>query len=504
NSHAGLLSPTGASRVFDQAADGFARSEGCALLVLRRDDGTSPAHARLLGSALTASGRGNGLGAPNGAAQEEVIRLALRDAGVAPTDVGFVETHATGTPIGDAVEAGALSRVFTGPRPTPCRLGSTKAAVGHLEAASGVASLIKAVLVLRHGIIPPIHVKELNQQIRLGDGVQIPAESSTWAEKGRLAGVDSFGYGGTNVHVVVGEAPHRTKGTGPEEPEVLVLSARSKESLTELSRRYTSLLRERTDVRLADIAHTARIARTHHPYRLAAVGTDHAEMADDLTRAVGVIAGKAPTVAFEFTDDKVDAGWFRPLCDELPALREIVDDLDGAIDTPGFRTQYALATLFTEWGVYPDLVIGHGAGEPAAACVAGALNPYEPVDDTAVTDTETAVIPLRLGTRLLPEDHSECEITVRFCADFAGDARIHLLRLLGDLYTAGVELDWAVFDAFDNRDLVHLPPTPFEHGARWPVTLPRPTVRAAHTTPHSPPTSTQGARSSHPLLGRRN
>lgn len=505
NSHAGLLSPAGASRVFDQAADGFARGEGCALVVLRRDDGTGPVHARLLGSALTASGRGNGLGAPNGAAQEEVIRLAQRDAGVAPADVGFVETHATGTPIGDAVEAGALSRVFSGPRPTPCRLGSTKAAVGHLEAASGVASLIKTVLVLRHGFIPPVPVRELNSQIRLAEGVRIPGEPSRWEEEGRVAGVDSFGYGGTNVHVVVGQARQPRKAVGPRRPEVLVLSARSEESLAELARRYTALLRERTDLCLADIAYTARTARTHHPYRLAAVGADHAEMADDLASAAGAVAGKAPDIVFEFTDARGDTDWFRALCDELPALREVVDGLDGAIDTPGFRPQYALATLLTEWGVHPDLVLGYGEGELAAACAAGALNPY----DTAEVDAEAAVVPLRLGTRPPFKNGSEREITINFCADFTGDAHPRLLRLLGDLYTHGVELDWAVFDAFSDRDLVHLPSTPFEHGVRWPVVprrtvgRPTPAARTPRAVPTPPQPSAQRARSPHPLLGRR-
>ncbi|QFU93021.1 type I polyketide synthase [Amycolatopsis sp. YIM 10] len=451
NSHARLLSPTGGSKVFDESADGFVRSEGCALVVLRRGDEPGPVHAVLKGSAMAGSGRGNGLGAPSAAGQEEVVRLALRNAKVEPGEIGYVETHTTGTAIGDAVEVGSLSRVFGGDRETPLRLGSVKAGIGHLEAASGVVSLIKTILVLRHGWIPPVAVERLSPQIRLGAGVEIPAEPCTWHGP-RVAGINSFGYGGNNVHLVVGEASS-VPAEPPEGPEVLVLSARSPASLTELVGRYTDFLLEHKEVPLADIAHTARTARTHYEHRLFAVGSTHEELARSLADAEPFVAGK-PVIAFEFADDKADGEWFDALCERIPALALIVEDLDGTIDAPGFVPQYALATLLAEWGVCPDLVIGHGSGEVAAACVAGASNPYEFDGEFGEPDT-----PLHLGGEAPDRD-----FTIRFCADFTDDG---LPRLLGGLHCRGSEVDWAAIGT--ERSLTHLPSTPFEHHERWPI-----------------------------------
>lgn len=486
NSHAGLLSPTDGSKVFDAAADGFVRSEGCALVVLRRDEGTGPVHARLLGSAMAGSGRGNGLGAPNATAQEDVVRRALANAGVEPAEVGYVETHATGTPIGDAIETGALSRVFSGTRTSPCRLGSVKAAIGHLEAVSGAAALIKTALVLRHGWIPPVPVAELSPQIRLGDGVEIPTGPRTW-EGRRVAGIDSFGYGGNNVHLVVGAASGQSRQGPDGQPQILLLSARSDSSLSALADRYARFLRARTDLPVADIAYTARAARTHHPHRLTVVGTDHEELARNLAHARRSVAGEAPAVAFEFADDKPDDGWFRRLCDDVPALREITQSLTGMLHTPVFLPQYALAMLLAEWGVCPDLVIGYGSGELSAACTAGAMNPYDGVEDTAAVTQAAASVPLQLGNRLVPQDPPHCPVTVRFCSDISTDGRSGLLRLLGDLHCAGVELDWDVFDALEEHALVHLPATPLEHRDRWPLS----------PKPAAPP------RPAHPLLQRR-
>lgn len=473
NSHARLLSPSGVSRVFDAQADGFVRSEGCALVVLRRAGEPGPVHAVLRGSAMAGSGRGNGLGTPSGAGQEEVIRLALRNAGVEPAEVGFVETHTTGTAIGDAVEVGALSRVFAGRRGAPCRLGSLKAAVGHLEAASGIAALVKTILVLRHGWIPPVRVDRLSPQIRLGDGLDIPADPCAW-DGPRIAGINSFGYGGNNVHLVVGEPSRVRKADAGT--QVLVLSARSAASLSELSRRYSRFLRD-TEVPLADIAYTARTARTHHPHRLSVVGGSHDEMARDLGDARPVVAGEASGIAFEFTAEEPDEDWFAHLLGRVPALRQVAEDLDGVVAIPGFLPQYALATLLYEWGIYPDLVIGRGSGVLAAACVAGAVNPYEYAGEPVDPATLSPDIPLWLDGRPVSPDAPDCATTIRFCGDFTADG---WPRLLGDLHAKGVDLDWAAIDAGHERDLTHLPPTPFEHHEHWPVTYGPAIPRAAH------------------------
>ena len=213
-SRARMLSPDGRCKTFDAAADGYVRGEGCGMVVLRRLSDALGAGDEVLavirGSAVNQDGRSSGLTVPNGRAQEAVVRRALEVAGVDPADVGYVEAHGTGTPLGDPIELRALGRVLgPGRRPDcPLVVGSVKTNIGHLEAAAGIAGLIKAVLAVHHGRIPAhLNFTDPNPHVPWDElPVVIPTEAMAWPGR-RVAGVSSFGFSGTNAHVVLEAAP---------------------------------------------------------------------------------------------------------------------------------------------------------------------------------------------------------------------------------------------------------------------------------------------------------
>ena len=282
-----MLAPDGRCKVFDASADGFVRSEGCGVIVLKRLSDALAADDRILGlirgSAVNQDGRSSGITAPNVLAQQTVIRQALHNAGVDPAAVGYIETHGTGTSLGDPIEIAALSSVYGQVQPggSACVLGAVKANVGHLEAAAGVAGLIKALLALRHEEIPPqIHFKTLNPNIGLENTrFVIPTERTAWPKGAapRLAGVSSFGIGGTNAHIILEEAPpprQREQAEPAPQAEILALSAHTPEALAQMAGNYARVLEKTAGdgPALADICQTAGARRSHHPYRLAAVG----------------------------------------------------------------------------------------------------------------------------------------------------------------------------------------------------------------------------------------
>ncbi|MET8956031.1 aminotransferase class III-fold pyridoxal phosphate-dependent enzyme [Streptomyces sp. NPDC004393] len=428
------LAADGRCKTFDSRADGYARGEGAGIVVLKRlADAVAagdPVHAVIRGTAVNQDGRTNGLTAPNGLAQQEVIRAALADAGVAPHEVGYVEAHGTGTQLGDPIEVEALGTVFADRGPAgPLLIGAAKTNIGHLEAAAGAAGLIKAVQVLRHGQVPAnLNFQEPNPHIPWADlPVEVPTELRAWPEGARAAGVSSFGFSGTNAHVVLEPAPApatpaATVPTDPAAPEapqvpdrprhVLPLSARTPEALRELAGRYAAFLTGPGAPALADAAHTAGTARSVHPHRLAVPAADGAEAAGLLAayaegRRARVSSGHAPArpgVAFLFTGQgsqyegmgrllfDTHPGFRRTLetCDEILRGQELLDVplLDVLYPRPGgpgqglidrtshaqpalFALEYALAELWRSWGVEPQVVLGHSTGEYAAACVAG-------------------------------------------------------------------------------------------------------------------------------------
>ncbi|MDO9176096.1 MAG: beta-ketoacyl synthase N-terminal-like domain-containing protein, partial [Actinomycetota bacterium] len=289
-----MMSPTGRCRPFDADGDGFVRSEGCAAVLLKRLSDAVADGDRVLavfkGSAVNQDGRSNGLTAPNSLSQQAVITAALANAGVAASAVDVVEAHGTGTPLGDPIEVEALAAVFgpaSGGRVTA--LGSVKANIGHTEGASGVAALIKTVLSLRAGeVAPMVHFRSLNPHISLaGTPLTIPTDVAPWPGDGtqRVAGVSSFGWSGTNAHVVIAQAP--TPEQAAEEPAdgqalVLPISARSAGALHDLASSYRALLAGGSRVAALDICATAALRRSHHDHRLVVTGRSAAELVEAL------------------------------------------------------------------------------------------------------------------------------------------------------------------------------------------------------------------------------
>ena len=418
-----MMAPGGRCRAFDAAGDGYVRGEGCAIVVLKRLSDALAAGDRILavirGSAANQDGASSGLTAPNGPAQEAVMRQALANSGVAPHEVSYVETHGTGTALGDPIEAGALAAVYGADRPAddPLMIGSVKTNVGHLEGVAGVASLIKTVLALQHGEIPPhLHLTRPNPHIPWDEiPVVVPTSRTPWnpSTGRRLAGVSSFGFSGTNVHLIVEEAP----ACEPAQPErerplhLLALSARSEAALATLAERYADHLATHPDQPLADVCHTANAGRAHFAHRLAVAAADATALHARLAAArhgeagpgirLGTVRGvDRPKVAFLFTGQGSQyAGMGRGLYETQPTFRAALDRcatlLDGELERPLlevlfppagedgllnrtdytqpalFALEYALAALWRSWGIEPSAVMGHSVGELVAAQVAG-------------------------------------------------------------------------------------------------------------------------------------
>jgi acyl transferase domain-containing protein/aryl carrier-like protein len=407
----GMLSPDGRCKTFDARADGIVRSEGCGVVVLKRladalGDGDR-IWAVIRGSATNQDGRTNGLTAPNGLAQQAVVRQALDDGGVAPGDVGYVETHGTGTVLGDPIEVEALAAVL-GAGERPCLLGSAKTNVGHLEGAAGIAGLIKVVLSLHHEMVPSLlHFRTLNPHIDLGGTrLQVAGTRRAWprGDGRRLAGVSAFGFGGSNAHVILEEAP---AGPAVEVParrtRLLPLSARGLDGVTTLARAYHDWLADESEsVDLDDLCATAALRRAHHPHRLTVVGASRAELAARLAGASAAAPAK-PNGGLAFVFSGQGTQWpemGRELLEREAVFRQHVEECDrlvraevgwslldvlrsGAagdrlnqteVAQPAiFAVQVGLAALLTSWGVTPAAVAGHSVGEVAAAHVSGAL-----------------------------------------------------------------------------------------------------------------------------------
>ncbi|MBI1357400.1 MAG: SDR family NAD(P)-dependent oxidoreductase [Acidobacteria bacterium] len=408
------LAPDGRCKTFDARANGFVRSEGCGVVTLKRLSDALAADdsiwAVIRGSAVNQDGRSTGLTAPNVLAQQAVIRQALEDGGVDPAHVGYLEAHGTGTSLGDPIEVEALRAVYGRPRPDgePCYLSSVKTNFGHAEAAAGIAGLLKSILALKHGLVPPhLHLRQLNPRIDLdGTPFRIPTQAQPWAagDRPRMAAVSSFGLSGANAHVILEEAPPAATRPAPaavSKPCLLPISARSPEALEQLRARYEELLAD--DPNLADLCHTASLRRSHHSERLAVVGSTPDELRTALAAAPtrSVVPGQRPRIAFLFPGQgSQSAGMARDLLAAEPVFRQSIEASEEAfrphvewslrallegddeswttridrVQPALFAVQVALAALWKSWGVVPDAVCGHSMGEIAAAHVAGALS----------------------------------------------------------------------------------------------------------------------------------
>ncbi len=422
-SNARMMAADGRCKSFDAAADGYVRSEGCGMIVLRRLSDALTAGDRILavirGSAINQDGRSSGLTAPNGPSQVAVIRSALENGGVSAANVGYVEAHGTGTSLGDPIEVQALATALGTERAggEPLLIGTVKTNLGHLEAAAGIAGLIKAVLCLQRRAIPKsLHFRQPNPVVpwnRLP--VRVATELTSWrSSTPRVAGVSSFGFSGTNAHVVVEEhvAPDSTPPPVDRPVHVVTVSARTEAALAANVARVASAL-ELGTAGLGDFVYSQNTGRMHFGSRMAVVGGSREELvtrlrvgrADD---AVGVYKGVVearPSVCLLFAGQgSQHPGMSKSLFATLPSFRRHIEYCEAALEPvlprrltdilygpdsaellrePRFAQpaivalEYALHELWRTWGVTPTVMLGHSLGEYAMAIAAGVLTPED-------------------------------------------------------------------------------------------------------------------------------
>jgi microcystin synthetase protein McyG len=360
-SKAHMMSPDGRCKPFDASADGFVRSEGCGIIVLKRLSDARADGDRILaviaGTASNQDGRSNGLTAPNGPSQVAVIREALAKAGLQPDDIDFIEAHGTGTSLGDPIEARALADVFGQGRTSehPLRIGSVKSNFGHAESAAGIAGLIKVLLAMQHEKIPPsLHLAKMNPHIDWsGLSINVPTAATSWSRKSglRAAGVSSFGFSGTNAHVTVSDPPggeQMSDASDQSAPtlesklplQLLPLSARTEPALAELVTKYLHVFSEKPTLDLTDVCHTAGMGRSHFEYRLAVMAGDLLEAKERLKAFQGgekharMRTGRSnkslvPGVVFMFTGQGSQyPGMGRALFETQPVFRRELQKCD--------------------------------------------------------------------------------------------------------------------------------------------------------------------------------
>ena len=509
-SKAGMLAHDGRLKAFDKAADGFIRGEGCGVVVLKRLRDAEAAGDRIWavirGSAVNQDGPSSGLTVPNGLAQQALLRRALANAGIAPGQVGYVEAHGTGTALGDPIEAEALGQVYGEGRSAdhPLWIGSVKTNLGHLEAAAGIASLIKVVVGLRSATMPgQLHWHEPSPHIRWDElPVRVVTQSREWPaiDGRRLAGVSAFGFSGTNAHVIVEEAPavaQVTPGAAsyPRDFHLLTITAKSAEALTRLTARYVDFLDSAgADLPWAEICHTANVARAHWNHRLS-VRARSVEEGLSALRAHGrgepvdsVVVSEAaaaarPRVAFllgTLEDTRV-----REELTAWPAFRDAYSHCGVSAPEP-FARLYALTELWRSWGVLPRALAGTGDGTWVAAVLEGAV------------PLEEAVARVRAGERRPSQATAEFE---RYPVHLViGGTEPGIPALRPDLSVmealtaavqlidaAGVDIDWKAWNEGLGNRRVDLPTYPFTEQRYWIEPVPETASRrqiAARTTHH--------------------
>lgn len=573
----GILSPDGYCRAFDANAGGTVGGEGVAVVVLKRlSDAQADGdciHAVIRGSAVNNDGSFKvGYTAPKEEGQYEVITEALAMAHVEPETVGYVETHGTGTVVGDPIEFNALTKAFrtATARRNFCAIGSVKTNIGHLDAAAGMAGLIKTTLALKYKKLPPsLHYEKPNPSIDFANSpFFVSTKLSDWKTAGvpRRAGVSSFGIGGTNAHVILEEWSESAPTAESRPLELLILSAKTESALEAMSANLLTHLKEHPDDNLASIAYTLQVGRKAFSHRRVVMCRNRSEAMEALEETQGTRVWNSfqeqrdrPVVMMFSGQGTQYAGMARELyrrekvfreqidvCSELLSQRlkldlrdmlypesgensDVAPEIDRTITQPIiFVIEYALAHLWMEWGVHPEAMIAQGPGEYAAACLAGImsledalflvtargqfrelrLNPprlpfisnstgkwitpeeatsqnywakqlRQPVHFTdglveLLKGPERLFLEIGLGQTLttqikkmaLDTGVAVAAPSLRHYPEESSDLEI-MLQTLGQLWLAGVKIDWAGFHAHEERRRIPLPTYPFERAWYW-------------------------------------
>jgi acyl transferase domain-containing protein len=419
-----VLDPAGACKTFDASASGYVRGEGCGIIVLKRLSSALADGDKILsvirGSAVNHNGRSSSLVAPHGPSQQALIRTALEQGGVAPSQVSYVEVQGTSTALGQPIEVEALSAVLGENRAPdqPLWIGSVKTNLGHLEAASGMASLIKVILSMQHGQIPAhLHFQTPNPYINWSElPVQVPTQLTPWpTHSSRIAGVSAFGFSGTNAHLILEEAPieESVYVESIDRPcHVFTLSAKTETALVDLVERYEKHLAANPDTALADLCFSANAGRTHFAHRLSWVTRSTLDLSEQLaayqpTESLATAPKKlsAPKIAYLFSGEMAQNEvaiqqlyQTQPVfqeafdrCQELlhPDRLPVMEASDSAVTL--FVIEYALYELWASWGIQPNAVVGMGVGEYVAACVAGVFSLADALKLVAKQQTATEV-----------------------------------------------------------------------------------------------------------------
>ncbi|AJE80648.1 modular polyketide synthase [Streptomyces albus] len=517
--HMGGAAADGRCKPFSEDADGTGWGEGAAMILVERLSRARELGHEVLavvrGSAVGHHGASNGLSAPNGASQQRLIREALADAGLGAAEIDAVEAHGTGTPLGDAVEAEALLATYGRERPAdrPLKLGTVKSNIGHPQAASGVTGVIKTVLSMRHRLLPgTLNIKEPASRVDWSAGaVELVTEATAWPETGgpRRAGVSSLGASGTEVHLIIEEAP-----AAPEHPEstgarpvALPLSGHTPEALRAQARQLGEQVRSNPERSPADYAYSMATGRALFRHRAVVVAADRAELLDGLGALAageerpGLVAAPAevPRTALLFTGRAAESAELRAA---FPVFAEVWEEVHAHLDVTlpaplpdaaeAFAAEVALHRLLDTWGIAPSVLRGHGRGTLAAAHAAGALGldgavallaalaagEGEQSVQRALRAAEIAEPAHRLltagGEPLTAERLGDPEFwtaawaepdaapadPAAFEAGAAGAREV--LGLAGERYAGGARIDWTAVFTGSGARRVDLPTYPFQ------------------------------------------
>ncbi len=413
------LSPTNRCQVFDDNADGYVRSEGAGCVLVKPLNKALAAGDRILGviksSAINHDGKSNGLTAPNGRAQKQLIETALQRVGLSAEQVGYVETHGTGTRLGDPIEVQSISEALqrqhaVHPESAPLLLGSVKSNIGHLEAAAGMASLLKALLIQQHKMIPAnLHFNQPNRQIPWQQlNVKVVDTTQAWpvTQKSNLIGINAFGLSGTNVHVIVGPAPLAAAASATmhntRDAQVLTLAGKDRQSLDEQLHNALHKCQNLEHLEFDRWCSAHAIHNSHFHYRKALVAANPQELKQQIEQALNrnTSMQRAETLCFVFTGQGAQyAGMGYEIAQQFPQFKTEMENISASFETvfgysleqlwwgelskqlnqtqftqPAlFAFEYCLAKTLMAWGVKPDLCLGHSVGEYVALCLSGML-----------------------------------------------------------------------------------------------------------------------------------